>query len=267
MHKVRVDGLEVSCEVAGSGPPLVLLHGIGSNARSWNAVLPLLSRSFTVVAWDAPGYGQSGDPAPPFTLADYARALRGLLHELGHPKVLLLGHSFGALIAMQFCHLFPECVQALVLADAALGGRAVEDPDQAARKHRERLADFASLSRQEFARRRAPKLLSDTAPPEVVALAVARMSELHEAGYRVAADALFQADAREHLEHLRCPVLILWGGKDAVTPVAWSEWLHQRILGSDVRVFPEAGHLCYLECPDRFAEAVAEFWQRVESGG
>src|SRR5215471_18937169 len=106
-----VNGGVVHYEAAGKGPPLVLLHGIGSNSRSWSRQLATLSTDFKVVAWDAPGYGRSSDPpsiAP--SMRFYAESLRGLLETLDLRKIFLLGHSTGGVIAQEFHRLFPNFI-------------------------------------------------------------------------------------------------------------------------------------------------------------
>jgi pimeloyl-ACP methyl ester carboxylesterase len=264
--KLDVGGLTLHYRVAGAGPPLVLLHGIGSNARSWETIEPLLSRRFTVMAWDAPGYGESDDPALPFALGDYAVALRRLLDGLGIERIALLGHSFGGLIALEFCRRFPDRIGVLILADVALGGGAI-DPKEAQQKYLQRLRDFETLPRQEFAEQRAPRLLSPGADPLVVARAVEIMAMVHDVGYRIAVEALHRADGRECLASIQVPTLILWGACDTITPLATSHFLQSRIPNARSVTFSTAGHLCYLECPESFAQAVEEFLASVKWEG
>ena len=119
MPDATVDGVILHYETAGEGPPLLLLHGIGSNSRSWRRQLAALSPDFTVIAWDAPGYGRSSDP--PKTVKPsvhfYAACLHDLADLLGLKKIFLLGHSTGGVIAQEFYRAYPDEVSALILAD------------------------------------------------------------------------------------------------------------------------------------------------------
>src|SRR5215467_5619872 len=110
-------------EMAGTGPPIVLLHGIGSNSRSWRRQLAAFSVNFTAVAWDAPGFGKSPDitGATP-SIGEYTRALKGLLDSLGFDSAIILGHSLGGLIAQDFYRQHPDRIRALILADTTQGG-------------------------------------------------------------------------------------------------------------------------------------------------
>ena len=98
MPDTTVDGAVIHYETAGAGFPLVLLHGIGSNSRSWRRQLRDLSANFTVIAWDAPGYGRSSDPSGQPSTAFYADRLRAFIDALQLQQIFLLGHSIGGVI-------------------------------------------------------------------------------------------------------------------------------------------------------------------------
>jgi pimeloyl-ACP methyl ester carboxylesterase len=246
-----LDGAIVHYETAGNGFPLVLLHGIGSNSRSWHRQLAALSPDFTVIAWDAPGYGASSDPpetTKPMkaTIRFYSGQLRGLLDSLGLKKVFLLGHSMGGVVAQEFYRAFPDYVAALILADT----RCVGSPAGL----EARLQSIRTMTPAQLAAERAPKLLSRNAPPDLVREAVSIMSEVRRPGYEFAAIAMAQNDSRDVVRNLRVPALLIWGAEDEITPV-WDEIPP----GVQVKIIPDAGHLCYIEQPERFNEIVKEF--------
>jgi len=120
------DGLRVAYQRAGSGQPLVLLHGFIADSRVWRRQMEDLSRDFDVVAWDAPGCGQSSDPPEEFTMAEFADSLAGLIEHSGVPSAHVLGLSWGGTLAMQFHRKYPASVRSLILADtyAGMGGLA-----------------------------------------------------------------------------------------------------------------------------------------------
>ncbi len=244
---------------AGAGPPLVLLHGIGSNARSWNEQLAGLGDLRQVFAWDAPGYGGSAPIAPLRPMAaDYAERLARFLDGLGLDRVALLGHSLGALVAGAFTAARPCRVERLVLADAALGHRtdptaALPPPAQS------RLDDLAALGPAGLAARRAPRLLSATAAPAQLARVRETMAEIDPGGYRQAVAMLAQGDLQADAGAIAVPTLVLCGGEDSVTPPAGSRALAAAMKNARYREIPGAGHLCYVERPAAFNEAVREF--------
>ena len=254
-------GVRFSYCAAGTaaGAPLVLLHGIGSNARSWTEQLAGLGDLRRVVAWDAPGYGDSTPVAPPRpAAADYAARLARFLDGLGLDRIVLLGHSLGALVAGSFTTARPHRVERLVLANPALGHRtdpAAPLPPPA----QDRLDDLAALGPAGFAAKRAPRLLSAMATPAQVARASATMAEIHPEGYRQAVAMLAQGALHADAGTISVPTLVLSGAEDSVTPPAGSRALAAAMPNARYREIEGAGHLSYLERPAAFNAQVREF--------
>ena len=112
---VLVDGRAVNCVEAGSGPVLLLIHGMAGNIGNWQEVIGPLARHHTVIVPDLPGHGASAPGAGDYSLGALAAGLRDLLVVLGHDRATLVGHSLGGGIAMQFAYQFPEITERLVL--------------------------------------------------------------------------------------------------------------------------------------------------------
>jgi pimeloyl-ACP methyl ester carboxylesterase len=123
--EITLHGRSLSYVQAGSGPVLLLIHGVAGTVESWRAVIGPLSRQHTVVAADLPGHGRSapGD----YSLGVLAAGLRDLLVALGHERMTLVGHSLGGGIAMQFSYQFPELTERLVLVSSGGLGTEVSD--------------------------------------------------------------------------------------------------------------------------------------------
>jgi len=241
-----ISGATIHYENRGQGFPLVLLHGIGSNSRSWRRQLEGLSSNFNVIAWDAPGYGRSSDPVGKASMQYYAGCLRRMLDRLNLDKVFLLGHSTGGVIAQEFYRTNPQCVRRLILADTRfVGSKSTLD---------QRLRSIRTMTPSELARERAPKLLSRNAAPEIVEEVISIMSEVRPAGYEFAAMALAESDTRDVLHSLHVPTLLIWGSEDEITPM-WTEVPP----GVRLEVISGAGHLCYIENPEQFNTIVREF--------
>ena len=123
MEEIGVAGLRVGFRRACSGPPVVLLHGgFGFDSRSWRPQLEALADEFTVVAWDAPGAGQSSDPPTDFRMPEYADCLAGFIAALGLDRPHIVGLSWGAALAMQLYGRHPAIPRTLVLAGAYAAG-------------------------------------------------------------------------------------------------------------------------------------------------
>jgi len=123
--EVTLHGHRLSYRSGGSGPVLVLIHGITGSAATWDDVLPWLAERHTVVAPDLFGHGRSAKPRGDYSLGAYANGIRDLLEVLGIPRATIVGHSLGGGIAMQFAYQFPERCERLVLVSSGGLGREV----------------------------------------------------------------------------------------------------------------------------------------------
>src|SRR5215467_14038579 len=121
MNQIVVKGLRMAYERAGKGLPLLLLHGGLSDSREWRRQLEELSDEFTVVAWDAPGCGQSSDPPETFRLPEYADCLAAFIDALGLGQPHVLGLSFGAGLALELYRWHPTVPRTLILVSAYAG--------------------------------------------------------------------------------------------------------------------------------------------------
>lgn len=242
----------------GTGPALVLLHGISSGAASWQ---PLAARlpGYRLLAWDAPGYGGSqplADEHP--SAADYARRLAEWLKALGVERCVLVGHSLGALMASAFAAAYPERLAGVVLADPAQGYR---EADAAKREavYRGRWTLLAEQGHAAYAAERAPRLLRDGAEEADIARVREGMLRLHLDGFAQASWLLANDALEGYLAGgLPIPALVLCGDEDRITPPEDARALAAR-LGAPYRDIPRAGHASYIDAPQAFAEAVDTF--------
>ena len=260
-QSAEIRGVRIAYRRAGQGPPLVLLHGIGGNAGQWAHQLGGLAGEFTVVAWDAPGYGGSADPEGAWAMADYADHLAGLLDVLGLAGVHLLGQSWGGVLAQEFYRRHPERVASLLLVNTFGAGMQPEAERQASLEGR--LRALETMTPAEMAARRAPLLVAPGTSAAVLAEVEAMLAEIHPAGYRVAAIALAEADARDVLPRVAVPVLVVAGDYDTVVPPAASEALRDAIPGAGFAVVAGTGHLSSQERPDAFNALVRDFLRPI----
>jgi pimeloyl-ACP methyl ester carboxylesterase len=255
---VEVNGLSVSYERAGDGPPLVLLHGFSFDSRAWRPQLESLSDQFTVIAWDAPGAGQSSDPPETFGIADWSDCLAAFLHAAKVERAHVVGLSWGGILAQEFYRRHAGHVRSLVLADTYAGWKgSLPEPVTA-----ERLAAClrdASLQPREFVSRYLPGMFSELATPDVLDEAANIMSEFHPAGFRLMAMASANTDTRELLPNIAVPTLLIWGDADARSPITVAHQLHEAIPASRLAIIPGAGHVSNLEQPTLFDAEVRNF--------
>ena len=240
---------------AGQGPALVLLHGIGSGAASFAGQLAGLSDTHRVIAWDAPGYGESAPLPNPRPLAvDYADALSLLLDHLGLDRVVLVGHSLGALIAAEWAARHGARVQHLVLASPARG-YASAPPEQRAAKWQERIDLIDQLGAEGLAASRSAGLCAPHASPAAVESVRQNMARVTPGGYAQAAHLLAHGDLVASLNGVRAPVTVLCGEYDRVTPPAACRGVALAAC-APYHELSGVGHACYVEDAGQFNRAL-----------
>jgi pimeloyl-ACP methyl ester carboxylesterase len=260
-RRITAGGTVFSYLDAGSGPPLVLLHGIGSAAASFRYQLEELSARFRVVAWDAPGYVASTPLAierP--TVSDYAAALAAWLSALRIDRYDMLGHSLGALIAARFAAQQPDRVSSLTLCSPARGHRRLPVSEQ--RRHlAQRLDDLAELGPHGMAAQRGPRLLGPNATEAMLRLVVETMARIHPNGYAQAARMLSTGDILADLARLPTgpPVQVIVGDADVITPPTDCLEIAAACRAASAHVIGGAGHAIYLEKPHEFNRLLADF--------
>ncbi|QNP66775.1 alpha/beta fold hydrolase [Streptomyces genisteinicus] len=240
----------VHVEEAGTAGPLVLcLHGIGSSSAAFAPQLAELSAYARVVAWDAPGYAASPDPAGPLTLDDYADTAAGLIRARGG-SAHVLGVSWGGVIALRLAVRHPDLVASLVVADSSPGSGTEAGKAAAMRA---RADELAASGPEAFAAARGPRLVSPGAPEDLVRRVVATMAgSVRLPGYAYAAESMASADLRAELPSVTAPLLVLCGAEDTVTGIEASQEIAGAVHKSAYVIVKDAGHLANQEQPGRF---------------
>jgi pimeloyl-ACP methyl ester carboxylesterase len=263
MERISVGGLSVAYELAGTGAPLVLLHGGLSDHQDWRGQIDALSDTYTVIAWDAPGCGASDDPPPTYRMPDYAARLADLIDGLGLDQPHVLGLSWGSTLALALYQLRPELPRTLILTAAYAGWAGSLPPEEVADRLRTSLHDLdTARSPEAFVRTWVPSLFTSAADPAVVEDYVKVMAGFHDGGVRQMLHAIAEADLRPVLPTIEVPTLLLYGAEDARSPRPVAEAMHRAIRGSELVVLPGVGHMSNLEAPDRFNAVVRGFLDR-----
>lgn len=245
--------------------PIVLMHATLSSLHTWEGWVKTLGTTRRVITLDLPGFGLTG-PSPLGDYSDeaYEQFLQLFLAKLEINRLVLGGNSLGGEIAWLYTARHPEQVSALILVDA--DGLDVPSPTV---PRGARMPDWAPL--HQLVGVFLPRPLVDRGirgmygdPTKVTAALVDRHFELTlREGNRVAlAKRLAQRDPGAHdalLDKIKVPTLILWGGKDPIIPVEAAERFHRAIPGSQLRIFPELGHLAQEEDPVSTVQAADKF--------
>lgn len=258
METVEVDGLRIAYQRVGQGPALVLFHGVGEDSRSWGPQLEGLSDEFTVFAWDAPGCGQSDDPAPDLSAKELGTITAGFLRAAAPANPHLLGLSWGSIVALELYRGYPGVPASLVLASAYAGWAGSLPPEEVERRYAQLLAEIGQPT-EKFVNEWLPSLFTDKADPAVVAEVSRIMADVRPAGMRAALSASGHADYRPVLPTITIPTLLLYGADDQRAPLSVAHELHRQIPGSKLAVIPDVGHLAPMEAPGAFNTEVRNF--------
>ena len=239
----------------GMGECFVLLHGISSGAASWSKQLAADGAHHCLLAWDAPGYGGSSlldTPTP--NAKDYAQRLKQLITQRNIKRFTLVGHSLGALMASAYAAMYPEDVSRLVLASVAQGyGLADEQKKQQVYQLRPQM--LARLGPKGLAKERGPALLGRPTA-ENLALVKQVMARLTQSGFEGASYLLAYDSIEHYLGGVSCPVQMLAGTLDTITPLDDMRLLQQRYPHIELSAIEQAGHLLYVDQPERFSSLV-----------
>jgi pimeloyl-ACP methyl ester carboxylesterase len=262
-----VRGVRLRWFEGGSGAPLALLHGYGGAASNWTLMAPALAERHRVLVPDLPGHGGSSAlPGPALQIDPYADRVGELLDE----PTVLVGHSFGGVVALRLAVRRPELVRGIVLAGAA----GIASSTRSA----QRSLTFVSLvqpgkrisrlrrpvARIPFLRKLAFGTVSVVDPRALDPRAAGGFlagSALHT-DIRSAGDALVRSDPRVDLARVTCPAVVVHGARDVQVPVR-DAFEYARRLRAPLRVVADCGHLLIGERPDAVVDAVQSLLDRI----
>jgi pimeloyl-ACP methyl ester carboxylesterase len=269
LRQVDVVGAQTNYVEMGSGPPLVLVHGLSGAWQSWLEQLPELAKRYRVVAVDLPGFGASPMPPWDISIPAYGRFVRDFCERVGIERCSLVGNSMGGFIATEVAITEPERVDELVLVSAAgiTWARARREPAALIGRVGRAAAPLAlrfqmSGIRRPGLRHRAfrgvfhdPNSLRRELLWENVVPAFTSSP-----GYFDAITTLFGYDIRDRLEEIEVPTLIVWGRNDRVVPVP-AALAYKRRIGdnAELEIFDECGHVPQIERPVRFNRVLERF--------
>jgi pimeloyl-ACP methyl ester carboxylesterase len=272
LKHTTLHGHRVAYRQAGSGPVIVLVHGITSSSSTWDKVIPPLAKRFTVLAPDLLGHGGSAKPRGDYSLGAYASGVRDLLVTLGHERATFVGHSLGGGVAMQLAYQFPERAERLVLVDSGGLGKEVN-----------LLLRAATLPGSEFVLPLLthPRLLGAGAAIDSFLTKlglgfntdIAEMARGHASLSDHEARAAFihtlrtiidpggqRVSATDRLYLARhVPFMLVWGARDPIIPIEHGIEAHDLVPNSRFEVFEAAGHFPQLDDPQHFAALIEDF--------
>ncbi len=260
MPIARVNGVNLSYEIRGQGPPIVLTYGFQSSVFTWRPILDFFTKRFQVITWDLRGHGDSEKPPGPYRVQDFSDDLCGLLDALGLDRVDLLGRSMGGRTATLFAIEHGERLGRLMLVGASAGppsGVYRERFESNLRMAREK--GIEAVLEHRFKNALVPrKILKEPLAGEYRAHFLKNTPET----YASTTNALFtMPDLRVRLSGISAPTWICYGENDA-GPLDFSDIYLERIPGSTRSIIPDAGHFPEWDNTEVFLEELDRFLKK-----
>ena len=253
-------GIASAYSVEGSGPPLILIHGIGASRHSWDGLVARLKSDFRCVSYDLRGHGKSPVPRPPYTLDDLVDDLETLRAELGIERAHFAGHSLGGMIGPAYARKFPERVLSLGLYSTA----AFRTPDDSAK-----VRGVVSAMRSkgippvlETLKERwfTPEFAARC--PQVIERRMQQVIDTDKEVFLSVFDIYAETEMSPWLAEIEQPCLVLTGENDGGCSPRLNERIAEALPNSELVILPQLRHAILLEAPDRVAEPVLAFLKR-----
>jgi len=256
--------VDVAQTVTGEGPPLYLVHGIGSRRSTWDALLPALSGHFTCVAYDLRGHGDSPVPPVPYSLDELVEDLEALRVRLGHDRIHVMGHSLGGQIGPAYARAHPDRTASVVLLSTA-AGRTAEDSA--------RVKGVVSAMREQGVEAVLATLVERwytddfvAARPEVIEDRIGQVLATPEDVFLSVFDVYASTEMLSWLPQVRCPCLVLTGEFDGGCNPRLNAMIDDALPDSELVVLADLKHSILVEGPDRVLPPVLDFLLRHRDG-
>ncbi len=252
--------IDVAYEVSGEGPPLYMVHGIGSRKVTWDGILDALEPHFTCVRYDLRGHGDSPVPPVPYTLDQLVDDLETLRATLGHEQIHVIGHSLGGMIGPRYAQRFPGRTLTVGLLSTAAGRT---DDDRA------RVQGVVARMRAEGIDNVLTTLVNRwytddfaAANPAIIDHRIEQVNTTPPEVFLSVFDVYAETEMAPWLHEVAVPCLVLTGEDDPGCSPRLNEFIHSQLPDSELVILPDVRHSILIECPDQVAAPLLDFLQR-----
>lgn len=250
-------GVPLFHEVAGEGTPLLFVHGLGGTSNVWAAQRAVLPKTCQVVTLDLPGSGRSGKADTAFSMDRWADQLIGLADHLKLERVVLVGHSMSTILVQKTAAKHPARVRAAILCGPMTELPAAGKEAFRKRKQSVETEGMAAIADQVTAGALTPATREANAP--LAGLFREMLMSNDPVCYAAQCQALLDGSAKADQPKIQCPMLVLVGDQDVVTPLSNAKAIAAAVPTATVRIVPATAHATMLERPELFNALVMEF--------
>ena len=260
MPIVRIDGKQISYWIGRKGlfegrETILFIHGAGGGQYTWGYQKVFFEKRFNPIIIELPGHGESGGEGED-EIGRYAEHVHAFLRMMGLNKIFLIGHSMGGAIVQTLTLIHPEAIKGTVLVGTGVKLKVLPMILDGIKKNFRETVQ--TINRFAYSRK---------TPLDLVERGISDMMRCRPEvlyGDFLACD---RFDLMNEVEKIALPTLVLCGAEDELTPIKYSQLLHQRITGSKLEILPHAGHMVMMESPKEFNEKVGEFFATPTSFG
>ena len=249
---------DINYRSEGAGTPLVLIHGVGGDASTWDALVPELALRFRLIRPDLRGHGRSPLLTEPCTAEDLARDVLRVMDTLGVEAAGVVGNSLGGQVAQALALLAPQRVRKLAFI-STVAGRTSTERDNALK----RIEVLKEKGIGEIARGNVERWFTDgfrARHPELVEARVKVLLESDPVSYLHAYTVFATADFADQLSRIQAPTLIITGEHDVAATPRMANLMHERIAGSQLHILPNLRHSLLIEAPRQIGALLANFF-------
>jgi pimeloyl-ACP methyl ester carboxylesterase len=262
MPYVTSDGVRIYWEEIGTGPPLLLIMGLGYSHEMWHRTAPLLSQHFRTILFDNRGVGKSDVPPGPYPIATMAADAAAVLDAAGVDKADVYGVSMGGMIAQEFALQYPNRVKKLILGCTAAGGPTAVRADQ---EVNQALMARGTMTIEDGIRLMVPYIYDSSTPQSRIDedLAIRRVTFPKAEAYTAQLLGIIAWESYSRLDQIHAPTLVIHGETDRLVPPGNGRLVAERIPGSKLVMLPHASHLYTTDQPDVSHQLVLDFLKQA----
>ena len=252
--------VEVAYSIEGVGPPLYMVHGIGSRKATWGALIKVLRTDFTCVSFDLRGHGESPVPPVPYSLDELVEDLEALRQRLGHERIHLVGHSLGGQIGPAYARTHPECVETVTLL-STVAGRSSEDSAK--------VKGVVALMREKGVKPVLNSLIKRwytdqfiASHPDAVEARIKQVVDTPEDVFLSVFDIYAATEMLPWLPRLDCPFLVMTGELDAGCSPVLNKLIADTLPNAELVILENLKHSILIEAPERVVPPLRDFLVR-----
>ena len=255
-----MSSIEVSYSIVGTGPPLYMVHGIGSCKSTWDGLTENLRTDFTCVSFDLRGHGESPVPPVPYSLDELVEDMDELRKRLGHQRIHIAGHSLGGQIGPAFARTHPECVETVTLISTAAGRTAEEIAKLKGLINMMREKGVTPLLKTLINRWFTDEFIANS--PDMVEARIKQVVETREEVFLSVFDIYVTTEMLPWLSQLDCACLVITGELDEGCSPVLNKLIADSLPKAELVILENLKHSILIEGPEKVLPPLRDFLVR-----